>query len=67
MFPAIFYTEKIITSDDYKFSESGLYYAPKEGPCDLYLTYIRSLPQLPHPEVLSYLLSTWATYLPKYR
>ena len=41
----------MIDECDYKFSESGLYYAPAEGPCDSYLVYIRSLPQLPHPEV----------------
>ncbi|XP_067934548.1 dynein axonemal heavy chain 3-like [Watersipora subatra] len=48
---AIFYNEQIISNDEYKFSESGLYFAPKEGLCDSYLTYIRSLPQIPHPEV----------------
>jgi len=50
---AIFYNEQIVASDDYRFSQSGVYYAPPEGPCDSYLVYIRSLPQLPHPEVKS--------------
>jgi len=35
----------------YRFSPSGLYYSPPVGPYQSYLTYIRSLPMLPNPEV----------------
>ena len=34
-----------------RFSESGIYYAPKEGPYQSYIDYIRSLPLNPNPEV----------------
>jgi len=34
-----------------RFSPSGLYYSPPVGPYESYLTYIRSLPMLPNPEV----------------
>ncbi|XP_052828077.1 dynein axonemal heavy chain 3 [Octopus bimaculoides] len=46
-----FYCHDIIVNDDYKFSESGLYYAPPCGSLDCYLEYIRGLPYIPHPEV----------------
>ena len=47
-----FYNPKILT-DDYKFSESGIYYSFKFDPDDAhgsYLDYIRSLPINPDPE-----------------
>jgi dynein heavy chain len=47
-----FYNPKILT-DDYKFSESGLYYSFKFDPDDAYnsyVEYIRSLPINPEPE-----------------
>ncbi|XP_023932407.1 dynein heavy chain 3, axonemal [Lingula anatina] len=47
----IFYCKDMIFDDNYKFSESSLYYAPKQGNYESYLEYIRSLPLLPHPEV----------------
>ena len=47
----IFYCKDTIYNDDYKFSESGLYYAPKHGSYEDYLTYIRSLPLISRPEV----------------
>jgi len=34
-----------------RFSPSGLYYSPPVGPYQSYLTYIRSLPLIPNPEV----------------
>ncbi|GAB1598116.1 dynein heavy chain 3, axonemal-like [Argonauta hians] len=46
-----FYCHDIISNEDYKFSESGLYYAPPSGTLDFYLEYIRGLPYIPHPEV----------------
>lgn len=52
LFAGIFYHEKTIWDDEYKFSESGLYSAPPVGAYDTYLSYIRSLPQTPHPEVM---------------
>ncbi|XP_053376707.1 dynein axonemal heavy chain 3-like [Mercenaria mercenaria] len=47
----IFYCEDIIYNDNYKFSDSGTYYAPPNGSYDNYVSYIRSLPLIPHPEV----------------
>ena len=38
-----FYTDQIL-KDDYKFSESGTYYAPAEGNLENYREYIRQLP-----------------------
>ncbi|KAK7111861.1 dynein axonemal heavy chain 3-like isoform X2 [Littorina saxatilis] len=48
---AIFYTEDIIYDETYKFSPSGTYYAPPEGPYQSYIDYIRTLPLNPNPEV----------------
>lgn len=47
----IFYTMEIVEDDTYKFSDSGLYFAPPKGNYDDYMEYIRSLPINPHPEV----------------
>ena len=47
----IFYTAEIVENDDYKLSPSGLYFAPKHGPYQSYIDYIRSLPLIPSPEV----------------
>ena len=47
----IFYAAPIVEDDDYKLSPSGLYYAPKNGPYQSYIDYIRSLPLIPQPEV----------------
>ncbi|XP_065937642.1 dynein axonemal heavy chain 3 isoform X7 [Magallana gigas] len=47
----IFYNEKLIFDDTYKFSPSGLYFAPPKGSYDEYVEYIRKLPLIPHPEV----------------
>ena len=35
----------------YRFSKSGIYYAPTEGDINHYIEYIRSLPLIPNPEV----------------
>lgn len=40
-----------ILSDDYKFSSSGLYFAPHEGSLDSVFTYFDSLPDIDDPEV----------------
>ena len=46
-----FFHKDVIDNDDYKFSPSGSYFAPRKGDFDSYLTYLRALPALPHPEV----------------
>merc|ERR1712151_457452 len=45
-----FYCEDI-HKDSYKFSPSGTYFAPKFGPKEGYLDYIRSLPINQDPEI----------------
>lgn len=40
-----------IFDDDYKFSDSGIYYAPKDGDIKSYLDYIEGLPLKDEPEV----------------
>lgn len=63
----IFYNDKLIFDDTYKFSPSGLYFAPPKGSYDEYVEYIRNLPLIPHPEVrgrtrdknVMYSLSQW--------
>lgn len=35
----------------FRFSPSGLYYAPKQGSYQSYIEYVRSLPLIPNPEV----------------
>jgi dynein heavy chain len=48
----VFYNPKILT-DDYKFSDSGIYYSFKfdpDSPYESYREYIRSLPINPEPE-----------------
>ncbi|PAA63386.1 hypothetical protein BOX15_Mlig017039g2 [Macrostomum lignano] len=47
----IFYVPAVVTDENYRFSASGHYYAPKEGPYQSYVDYIRSLPLNPLPEV----------------
>jgi dynein heavy chain len=48
-----FYTEKIF-SEDYKFSPSGIYYAPAHGDANSYIQYAKSLPQYPEPEIFGF-------------
>ncbi|KAJ3092439.1 Dynein heavy chain 3, axonemal [Quaeritorhiza haematococci] len=45
-----FYTPEIL-DDNYKFSPSGTYYAPTKGTFSSYLTFIKSLPLIQHPEI----------------
>ncbi|EAS04067.1 axonemal dynein heavy chain (macronuclear) [Tetrahymena thermophila SB210] len=45
-----FYTEDIL-QDDYKFSESGIYYAPADGDLNSYKEYIQELPRNETTEV----------------
>ena len=45
-----FYSPDIL-DEDYKFSPSGNYFAPKEGEYDSYIEYSRNLPLITHPEV----------------
>ena len=40
-----------ILDDSYKFSASGIYSAPTNGPVDIYRKYIDSLPMVDEPEV----------------
>lgn len=40
-----------ILNDNYKFSDSGLYYSPVEGPLEMYRDYIQKLPMSDGPEV----------------
>ena len=48
-----YYTEKVF-SDEYKFSPSGIYYAPPHGDMASYISYARELPQYPEPEVFGF-------------
>ena len=45
-----YFTDKAF-DDNYKFSPSGLFYAPKTGSYDSYIEYIKNLPLAPLPEV----------------
>ncbi|XP_059151038.1 dynein axonemal heavy chain 3-like [Physella acuta] len=47
----IFYTDQTIKDDSYRFSSSGVYFAPPSGKFEDFVEYIRSLPLVPHPEV----------------
>ncbi|CAD5122382.1 DgyrCDS10813 [Dimorphilus gyrociliatus] len=47
----LFYCNEIIDIESYKFSASGIYFAPKDGTYRSYVDYIRGLPLIPHPEV----------------
>jgi len=49
-----YYNENVYADDNYKFSPSGIYYAPKHTEFDGYLEYIKSLPQYPDPEVYGF-------------
>jgi len=46
-----YYNYDIIENDEYKFSPSGLYFAPEHGDYNSYLNYVKSLPIISNPEV----------------
>lgn len=48
-----YYCESIF-DDDYKFSPSGLYFAPKHGRYNDYIEYAKQLPAFPAPEVFGF-------------
>lgn len=48
------YNEKVYADDTYKFSPSGIYYAPKYTEYEGYIEYIKGLPQYPDPEVFGF-------------
>lgn len=49
-----FYCSETFMDDDYKFSPSGIYYAPPLTDYEGYLDYIKKLPQYPDPEVYGF-------------
>ncbi|KAH9276392.1 hypothetical protein BASA83_001085 [Batrachochytrium salamandrivorans] len=46
-----FYCPAIVEDSAYRFSPSGVYYAPSKGKYESYLEYIRGLPLNQHPEI----------------
>lgn len=46
-----FYCPDIIENENYKFDESGMYYAPPNGDYDSYLNFINNLPLIQSPNV----------------
>ena len=51
---ADFFCEDIFKNEDYKFSPSGIYFAPKHCDYDGYIEYIKSLPNYPEPEIYGF-------------
>ena len=54
----------VIKDDNYKFSDSGMYYTPKFGSYESYLDYFRGLPLIPHPEVILSEIIIYITFFP---
>jgi len=50
----IFFCKEIYENDDYKFSPSGIYFAPKHTEYDGYIDFIKSLPTFPDPEIFGF-------------
>ena len=48
---SIYYKTDTVNDDTYTFSPTGIYFAPPKGSYESYIEYIRSLPQIAHPEV----------------
>ena len=46
-----FYTTEIVTDPRYKFSSSGLYYAPPKGSYESYVDFIKELPMTQLPDL----------------
>ena len=44
-----YYNERIF-QDDYKFSPSGIYFAPPHGEAESYIEYAKNLPQFSDPD-----------------
>ena len=49
-----FYCANIYEDENYKFSPSGIYFAPKFTEYEGYIEYVKSLPQYPDPEVYGF-------------
>ena len=47
----MYYSNPCVEDDNYKFSDSGEYFAPPHGDYESYINYIKSLPIDPLPEV----------------
>jgi dynein heavy chain len=45
------YSSPDILDEGYKFSDSGIYFAPQNGTIDVYMDYIDKLPLVENPEV----------------
>lgn len=43
-----------IFDDSYKFSPSGIFYAPPHGEYDSYINYAKQLPVFPDPEIFGF-------------
>lgn len=48
------YYQEAILDDEFKFSPSGIYFAPKHGDYESYIEYAKSLPQFPEPEIFGF-------------
>ena len=48
------YYQEAILDDEFKFSPSGIYFAPKHGDYESYMEYAKSLPQFPEPEIFGF-------------
>uniref|UniRef100_A0A5K3F3Z0 Dynein heavy chain 7, axonemal n=1 Tax=Mesocestoides corti TaxID=53468 RepID=A0A5K3F3Z0_MESCO len=46
-----FYCPELVEDPDYKFDESGLYFVPSERSYDEYISFIKTLPLNPSPEI----------------
>ncbi|CAF5206994.1 unnamed protein product, partial [Rotaria magnacalcarata] len=51
---AKFYCPIIIESDEFRFDESGHYYAPLDGDYESYMTYINNLPLNADPNIFGF-------------
>ncbi|CAF1010390.1 unnamed protein product [Adineta steineri] len=49
-----FYSPPVIDSDDFRFDDSGLYYAPPDGDYDSYMNYIQKLPLNADPNIFGF-------------